>query len=227
MTDDTLTPLAGHGVIFDMDGVLIDSYHAHLQSWRRMLREHGRDMTEEQFASTFGYTNPDIFATLYPQFDRADYDALGEQKEEAFRDIIAEHSPAMPGVEPLLNRLAEAGAMLAIGSSGPADNVRTVLDNLPGGRHIAAITHGQEVRRGKPDPEVFLTAADKIDLPPQHCAVIEDAPAGIQAAKAAGCIAIGLTGTVTAEKLSHADTIVHSLEEITVELVGQLLDSAG
>jgi beta-phosphoglucomutase len=219
------TSLAGFGVIFDIDGVLIDSYQAHFQSWRIMLRRHGLDVTEEEFRRTFGRTNDDIFANVYPLFRREDYTALGDEKESDYRQIIRANFPAMDGAPELIASLHQAGATLAVGSSAPPENVEVVLRNLPGSEKIVAATHGKEVRRGKPDPEVFLLSARKIGIDPRWCVVVEDAPAGVAAGKAAGCKVIALLGTAPREELAHADKIVESLREITPQVVKVLLSS--
>ena len=157
------------GVIFDMDGVLIDSYAAHFEAWRRMLENHGLTMTEKQFAATFGQTNTDIFAGLFPSVDKARYAALGDEKERLFREVITHRFPEKEGASDLIRSLHAAGARLAIGSSGPPENVRTALDRLPAGDLFAATTDGSEIQQGKPHPEVFLKAAAKISLPPAKC----------------------------------------------------------
>lgn len=216
------TPLAGCGVIFDIDGVLIDSYQAHFQSWRAMLQRHGLDVTEDQFRKTFGRTNEDIFARDFPSFRPEDYDALGDEKEAAYREIIRLDFPAMDGASELIAALHAAGATLAVGSSAPPENVDVVMKNLPGAEHIAAATHGKEVSRGKPDPEVFLTSADKIGIAPTQCVVVEDAPAGVAAGKAAGAKVIAITGTAPREELAQAHLIVDSLREITLQKIQSL-----
>lgn len=206
-----------------MDGVLIDSYKAHFLSWQKMLRNHGLDITEEQFAATFGQTNPDILSQLYPSVKQDQYPALAEEKEAAFREIISADFPEMEGASGLIAALHHAGAALAIGSSGPPENLDAVLKALPGGRHFMAATNGREISRGKPDPEVFLTSARKLGLPPEQCVVVEDAPAGVAAGKAAGCAVIALTGTATREQLAGADFVVDSLRELTPETCKNLI----
>jgi len=213
------------GVIFDMDGVLIDSYRAHFLSWRKMLRNHGLDITEEQFAATFGQANPDIFARLYPSVKQEQYKAFAEEKEAAFREIISVDFPEMDGASELIEALYKAGAALAIGSSGPPENLEAVLSALPGGTHFMSTTNGSEITHGKPDPEVFLTAARKLGIPPERCVVVEDAPAGVTAGKAAGCAVIALTGTATRDRLAGADLVVDSLRELTPEKIKNLLSS--
>ncbi|MBW2208238.1 MAG: HAD family phosphatase [Deltaproteobacteria bacterium] len=211
------------GVIFDMDGVLIDSYRAHFLSWQRMLRNRGLDITEKQFGTTFGRTNHDIFSSLYSTIPTEDYPALAEEKESAFRDVISADFPEMDGASELITKLHEAGAILAIGSSGPPENLEVLLEKLPGGRYFKAVTNGSEITRGKPDPEVFVKTALKIGLPPAKCVVVEDAVAGVRAGKGAGCAVIALTGTARSEQLFEADLIVDSLRELTPETFKKLV----
>ncbi|MBW2064988.1 MAG: HAD family phosphatase [Deltaproteobacteria bacterium] len=203
------------GVIFDMDGVLIDSYKAHFLSWKRMLANHGLDITEEEFASTFGQTNHDILARLFPSIDEKDYDTLAKEKEDLFREILRRDFPEMDGAKELISCLHEAGALLAIGSSAPRENVYTVLEMIPGGEYFRVVTCGDEIIRGKPDPEVFLKTAKKMGLPPQRCVVVEDAPAGVEAARSAGCAVIALTGTVPRDHFLEPDLVVDSLRDLT------------
>jgi len=216
----------GWGVIFDMDGVLIDSYRAHFYSWQQMLRNHGFDITEEQFAATFGLTNQDIFARLYPSIPSGEYSGLALEKESAFRKIITADFPEMDGASELIAALQEAGALLGIGSSGPPENLEVLLRNLPGGRYFSAVTNGQEISRGKPHPEVFLKTAAKMGLPPEKCVVVEDAVAGVMAGKGAGCRVVALTGTAGRKALSEADVIVDSLRELTPDTFKNLLHHA-
>jgi beta-phosphoglucomutase len=212
-------------VIFDMDGVLVDSYQAHLAAFQRMLANYDLEMSEAQFSTIFGRTNPDIFALLYPELDRKDYARLSEEKEAAFREIIADNFPEMDGAAELIDALHGAGAILAIGSSGSPENVRTVLQMLPGGEHIKITTNAKEITHGKPDPEVFLNAAGKIGLASTACVVVEDAPAGVKAGKAAGCAVIGITGTVARRHLEGADLVIESLRDLTPAIFIDLIRS--
>jgi len=213
-------------VIFDMDGVLVDSYHAHLESWRAMAAERGRTMTRGQFDATFGRTSREILATLWPDMvlSESEIAALDARKEELFRVILDRAFPPMPGAVELLESLFAAGFALAVGSSGPPENVAMVLERM-GCRHLfGATVTGADVTRGKPDPQVFLLAAERLAVPPQRCAVVEDAPPGIAAAKAAGMAAVGLASTGrTREILAQADLIVDTLAELSPERIAALI----
>ncbi len=213
-------------VIFDMDGVLVDSYQAHYQSWQRAAATVGRNMSPEEFNATFGRTSREIIATLWPDAvtSEADIARLDALKEAAYREILAADFPAMPGVQPLLQSLRAAGFALAIGSSGPPENVALVVDRLGGRAVFDAVVNGMDVRRGKPDPQVFLLAAGRLGVPPKRCVVVEDAPLGIAAAKAAGMASVGLVSTGrTREALAAADLVVDSLVELTPVVFHELL----
>lgn len=213
------------GVIFDMDGVLIDSYAAHFAAFQKMLANYNLKMSPEQFSGIFGQTNTDIFSQLYPEFQQEDYARLSDEKEAAFREIIAVDFPEMDGAAELIGALHAAGAILAIGSSGSPENIQTVLQMLPGGDYFEATTSAKEITRGKPDPEVFLKAAGKIGLAPSDCVVVEDAPVGVKAGKAAGSAVIGITGTVSRRHLAGADLIVDSLRELAPAIFQDLIRS--
>jgi beta-phosphoglucomutase len=216
-----------YAAIFDMDGVLADTYHAHFQSWRLMTERAGLSFPEGEFATSFGRTGRDIVAHFWGRgrFDDAQIAALDAEKERAFRDIISRDFPAMPGIHKLLLDLSVADWKLAVGSSGPPENVDMILERLGKRDLFNAIVNGMDVTRGKPDPQVFLLAAERLGVPPSRCVVIEDAPPGIAAAHAAGMAAVGLASTGrTREELADADLVVDSLSEISPAVLGKLID---
>jgi beta-phosphoglucomutase len=224
-------------VIFDMDGVLVDSYRPHLASWRRAAGRFGLTMSEADFAGTFGRTSREIIRKLWPdRFAEADEPAAGgaptrptlanfdRLKESDYRDIISETFPAMDGAAELIAALFAAKFKLAIGSSGPAENVALVKRKLPNGDLISETVDGSQVKHGKPDPEVFLLAARKLGVAPARCAVVEDAIVGLQAARSAGMTAIALTGTADRAGLTaHADLVVDSLRELSSAIIESLI----
>ena len=211
------------GVIFDLDGILVDSYRAHLESWQSLAREYGTAMTEAQFASLFGRTSPDIIREVWDSVSHDQVLAMAERKEALYREILDRNFPAMDGARELIDQLVEKNFVLAVGSSGPPQNVELSLQKLGRRKHFSAVITGRDVTRGKPDPQVFLTAAQRMDLEASQCAVIEDAPAGISAARAAGLTSIALTGTAPADKLRHADLVVKSLRELTPKKIARLI----
>ena len=219
-----------YGVIFDMDGVLIDSYHPHFESWRMVAAETGLAMTEQEFATTFGRTSREIIAHFWGEGFKSDAEiaAIDGRKEALYRQLIHANFPAMAGVRELLTGLHAAGFALAVGSSGPPENVQVVMEALGCPQFFSATVTGMDVQRGKPDPQVFLLAAQRLALPPNRCAVVEDAIAGVRAARAAGMAAIAITGTAAREQLAPlADRVIDSLTELTPAEIAALIDANG
>ncbi len=222
--------LSNCGVVFDLDGVLIDSHDQHEQGWFALAARIGKPLSKEQFKESFGMRNemciPDVFGWT-TRDDKSGIHDLGEQKEELYRELLREGGlEPLPGVVSLLEALKETGIPVSLGSSTSRKNIEvcfeaTGLTEFFGKNYTGA----EDVSHGKPHPEVFLTAAGKIDRGPEHCVVIEDAHVGIEAALAGGMKAIAVTTTHPRESLEGhgASLIVDSLTEVGPEIVGQLL----
>jgi beta-phosphoglucomutase len=216
----------GWGIIWDMDGTLVDTAELHFAAWGAVCRENNRPFTRADFATTFGCRNPEIVAYLFgDRFSEADVARLGDRKEVLYRAAAAKGVDLLPGVRTLLESLHQAGAKQAIGSSAPRANLQLILQLTGIAPLLDAVVSMEDTDRGKPDPQVFLVAAQKLGLPPAHCAVVEDAVAGVQAAKAGGmkCIAVRFVGHHPEAKLREAgaDRVVKSLAEVTV---GDIID---
>lgn len=214
------------GVIFDMDGVLVMTEDAHWESWRVAGAARGVDITHEAFLSCFGRVNPDCVRILFGADVPAEESArIADEKERAFRAIIRASVPLAEGLVPLLDTLAADGARLAVGSSAPPENVDLVLDAGGLRRYFQAAVDGTQVERGKPAPDVFLRAAELLGLDPRACIVIEDAPAGIAAARAAGAIAVGVATTHSAESLavSGANRVFADVSELSASALRALI----
>jgi beta-phosphoglucomutase len=206
-------------VIFDMDGVLIDTYQAHFESWRRLAAEHGVVITNAEFARTFGRTSREIIAATWKAGspDQRQIRALDDRKEALYREIVAERFPVMDGARELVMSLRAAGFRIGIGSSAPPENVQLALRHL-GPALFDAVVNGRDVDRGKPDPQVFLLVASRLQVSPAACAVIEDASVGIEAANRAGMASVAFvsTGRTDEELLAaHPTLLIHSLAELT------------
>ena len=206
--------------IFDHDGVLVDSFDLHLESWLELGRRTGLPFTREFCHETFGMTNPSIFQKLLGESapPAEEVSRLGDLKEECYREIARSQISLMPGVRDLINRLGEEGVVLAIGSSAPRANLDLTLEICGISNRFAAISSLEDIKNGKPDPEVFLVAAKKAGINPKHAMVFEDAIVGVQAAKAAGMIAIGVGTTRPLDQLelAGADHTVKNLVEFPV-----------
>ncbi len=211
-------PDSGIGAIFDWDGVVIDSSRHHEESWNRLAAEEKRTLPDGHFLKGFGMKNEAIIPTILAWTqDESDIRRLSLRKEVLYREIIREWGiEPLPGVRPFLERLQAARIPRVIGSSTHRLNITTSLEILGLARFFAAIVSAEDVNHGKPDPEVFLLAADKIAKAPSACCVFEDAPMGIQAALAGGMKAVGVTGTHGIGALSGAHLIVRRLDELEV-----------
>lgn len=212
--------------IFDVDGVLVDSYQAHFDSYRLLGQELGLTMSPEQFDTHFGRTTRETIAAVWPQrgFCEEEIRALDDRKELLFRSLLSDHFPVMEGASELLEQLHVAGWQLAVGSSGPPENVALVMDQVDRQNRIRVRVTGRDVTRGKPDPQVFLMAAERLGVPPECCLVVEDAAAGVTAASAANMATVGLVSTGrTRDELSAADLVVGSLCELSVDTLKKMV----
>ena len=217
-----MPPLA---VIFDVDGVLVDSYRAHFASWRQLYGELGIDYCEDAFAADFGRTSRDILRrTLGEELSDPQIRELDERKEALFRDILGKEFPPMEGAVELIDGLIAHGFVLAVGSSAPRENICLSLEKLGRAKKFSALVAGADVTRGKPDPQVFQLAAERLGIPAASCAVIEDAVHGVEAARRAGMKSIALTGTATRDELREADMVVDRLDELRPEAVENLIE---
>jgi beta-phosphoglucomutase len=215
------------GVIWDVDGTLVDTAEMHFQAWVELCRDLGRDFTRADFAATFGRRNPEILRHLFgDRFDDAAIGDLGYRKEELYKAAARRGVSLLPGVRELLVGLHAAGFRQAIGSSAPRGNIDLIMELTGSARFFEAITSSEDTQRGKPDPQVFLVAAGKLGIVPAHCVVMEDAVAGVQAARAGGmkCIGVTFVGHHPDESLRRAgaDLVVKTLTEVSVETVRRL-----
>jgi beta-phosphoglucomutase len=209
-------------VLWDLDGTLVDSAEFHFQSWNLALAPEGRSVTLEQFHATFGQRNDRILAGwLGPDAPPGQTERIADAKERAYRRLVREQGlTPLPGAARWVAHLRERGWKQAIASSAPRANVEAVLETL-GWRHaFDAIVAAEDVRAGKPDPEVFLTAAAAVGVPPQRCIVVEDAAAGIEAAGRGGMRSIGIGPAAGA---ARPDVAVSSLDELTEDFWQHLL----
>ena len=216
-------------VIWDVDGTLVDTAQLHYDAWVKLAAEIDRPFSHENFAATFGRRNPEIIRLLFDDtLSDAQVAELGERKERHYRAEAAHGISLLPGVRALLEDFAALGVPQAIGSSAPRANLEMILDLTGSRAFFQGIVAMEDTQRGKPHPEVFLTAAAKLGSEPARCIVFEDAIAGVQAAKAGGmkCVAMRFVGHHSVQALSAAgaDRVVESLEDISAaDAIGLLV----
>lgn len=211
-------------VIFDMDGVLADTSQIHFESWVKMANEMGVKLTRKFFEGTFGQQSVPITRKLFgDKVDQAEIVKRANLKELYYREMVRDKLEPLPGVIELIRTLRENNFKLAVGSSGPPENVELLLTSLKIKEFFDIIITAADVKIGKPAPDVFLIVAKRLNLNPECCIVIEDAPVGIKAAKRAGMVTIALTTTHIKDELSDADLILKDLSYIELNDIIKLL----
>jgi beta-phosphoglucomutase len=205
-----------------MDGTLIDSEQYHWNAWRDTMADRGHPITHEQFRSSFGTRNDAILTNWLGSGATPQVIAkIGDDKEKRYRDFVRNDGISlMPGVERCLHRLHEQGWLQAIASAAPRLNVEAILDALGIADCFQGIASAEDVKNGKPDPEVFLAAAARVGASPERCVVVEDAAAGIEGARRAGMRSIGVSHSGA---LIGGDVVVSSLELLEPEAFESLL----
>ncbi len=206
------------GVIFDLDGVLIDTGSFHKQAWYDLAQKERFEISDEVFYSTFGMQNHEIIPILAGRdLPPEEIERLSEWKEKRYRDLVAGKMTLLAGAKNLIDHLKKKGFLLAVGTSTPRVNVSLVLEQIPTLNSFDVLVTGEEVRKGKPHPDTFLKAAEKLSLAANRCVVLEDAVQGVEAGKAAGMAVVAVTTTRSPEDLKRADLIVDSLAELRAE----------
>lgn len=181
-------------VLWDLDGTLVDTEELHWLAWVETLAAEGVEIAREQFLRTFGQRNASFLGKwLGPGASAEDIERVGDAKEAACRRLIRERGcPLLPGARAWLERLRAEGWLQAIASSAPRLNVEAMLAGAGIRDFFDVAVAAEDVSIGKPDPQVFLTAAKRLGVKPARCVVVEDAPAGIEGARRAGMASIGI-----------------------------------
>ena len=204
------------GAIWDLDGTLVDTEQNHYHAWRTLLAEHGKDLSYDTFRPTFGLRNDDVLVHHFGFHAEVDPIAeLSDRKEEFFRASVESDGVAfLPGAVELVQHFAHISVPQAIASSAPPGNIDLILRVTGLMAHFAAVVSSEEVTRGKPAPDIFLKASEHLELPAGRCVILEDAPAGVQAGRAAGSRVVAITAAFSAEALAGADLVVTSFTEV-------------
>lgn len=215
------------GVLFDMDGVLVDNLDAHLEAFAAFCRKYEVCNWQGRISELFGMGNDDIMRRLLPEelISERGLQALGDEKEQMYRDIYAPTIKPVKGLPELLSALNEAGVKCAVGSSGCAANVAFVLEHCNIEKYFTARVNGDMVTHCKPAPEIYLTAAKAIGVEPSECLVFEDSKAGVKAGVSAGMKVVALATTLSREELARdtqAIKIIDDFTQIDVEHIAQL-----
>jgi HAD superfamily hydrolase (TIGR01509 family) len=216
---------AQRAVLWDMDGTLFDSTNYHWLAWQEVLSAEGYPVTYDRFLQTLGVVSESsVRALVGKELGQVDILRISEIKEARFRALIlSSHLELLPGVEYWLSRLHSKGWRQALATSAPRLNVDSILAKLDIGHYFDSIVLAEDVSHSKPHPEVFLLAAQRLGVPRERCIVVEDSPAGIEAARRGGICSIGVSSS---NMDLAADCTVSSLDRLPDDAFERLLSSS-
>lgn len=213
-------------VIFDMDGVLIDSNPYHKISLKQFCAKYGHNLTDKQLEEKiYGRTNKDWIPNVFGPLPAEQIAHYTDEKEALFREIYNDHIAPLKGLVPFLTILKKNNVPMAIGTSAPGANVDFTLNKTGIGSFFDAILDDTFVNKGKPDPEIYIKAAHALGYDPQKCIVFEDSISGVMAGHNAGCKVVGVTTTHTANELALTDLIIEDFEGISLQNLENLFIS--
>jgi beta-phosphoglucomutase len=193
------------GVVFDLDGTLVDNMPIHTEAFFAFIERHGlARLTDKDRGRFEGRRNRDIFPEVFGRpLSEEEQAAFSGEKEALYRELSRGHLRPLPGLLPLLDRLDAERVPIAIATSAPEENVPHTLDELGLRERLRCVVRSDEVPRGKPHPDVFLEAARRIGVPPAECIAFEDAPLGVRSAQDAGMRVVGVTTSFSAEAFAE------------------------
>jgi beta-phosphoglucomutase family hydrolase len=196
-------------VLFDMDGVVVDNLPYHVDAWLLFCERKGIPLTREIFYRELnGMNSKDTFEWFYKrEMSRAEIEVLEDEKEFIYRDFYRDHINPAPGLLEFLKTLRAHGIKTALATSAGPGNIDFILDGLGIRDQFDAVIGGAEVRKGKPDPEIYLKAAGLVGIEPAACWVIEDSLQGIAAGQSAGMRVVGISTSHTPAELAHTDVV--------------------
>lgn len=206
------------GILFDMDGVIADTNPFHKVSIQQFCVRHGIEASDEFLREkVYGRVNKEWIPNLFGELASTEIEKLAAEKEQLFRELYAPHLQAVEGLIEFLQRLQKHQIKAAVATSAPLENADFILDGLNIRSYFQAILHSADVERGKPDPEIYLKAADALDEYAEDCIVIEDSISGVQAGKAAGAKVIAITTTHDADEFGPVSLVIENFKGLWVD----------
>ncbi|NHZ64535.1 HAD family hydrolase [Massilia genomosp. 1] len=213
--------------IFDMDGTIVDNMSFHTDSWIAFFQRRGKDIdADEFFRTTAGRQGKEIIrAQMGEHLDDDEVRVLNDEKELVYRELYEPHRKTVSGFDGLIALAKEHDVALAVATAAPNANIAFTLDGLDLRRHFDTVVGAADVARGKPHPDVFLLAAERCGVAPEHCIVFEDAPLGVEAARRAGMRAVVLTTTLPAGAFAEFDNVIHIANDFSDLTIDELFSS--
>ncbi|HAI83331.1 MAG TPA: HAD family phosphatase [Chitinophagaceae bacterium] len=214
--------------IFDLDGTMVDNNPFHIKAWQAFYERRGRILTEADYKTHInGRTNADVVKWVFegePITD-ADIAAYTDEKESLYRDIYADYIKPVHGLLPWLHQLQQHAIPIAMATSGIPDNINFFFQHVPVQPFFSLVVNGTQIKKGKPDPEIYTLTAQKLGVNPTACVAFEDSVPGVQSALAAGMKVVAVTTTHTAAELSMAHAIIPDFSNLTVNEMIRLIEN--
>lgn len=203
------------GIIFDMDGVVVDNHQYHFKAWMAFSERYKFELNAQIYRDKFnGKTNADLFKMIFGDISDTEAKKYADEKEGMYKKLYAEHMRAHTGLLDFLDYLKKQRIKIALGTSAPTENVDFTLDALRLRHYFEVIVDGPQVTIGKPDPQVYKLCAMKLGLEPKDCVVFEDSLAGLESGERAGCRIVGVATSHEAYELKvKTDLIIHDFTE--------------
>jgi len=206
-------------VIFDMNGVIIEDERNHQQSWRKFCEDHGFQLSEEEFKrEVFGRRESETFEFLFKRkLSEEEVNKYSNERVDIAIPIFKPIMEATPGLLEFLRYLKDQHVPMALATSSRKRYLEFIFDGLNLWQYFQVIVTSEDVKKGKPDPEVYLKAATQLGIPAEHCLAIEDSLSGIKSAQAAGMKVIGIATTHAPEEILQADKVILSFQQQSFE----------
>lgn len=204
-------------VIFDMDGTVVDTTALEYEAWKRMLDEVNVVFPYEDYIQALGAKGSEIIKARY-KADKSKIETMLHKKEVYFKELVSKKGlQLMPDIEKILEEVKGLNLKMALATGASHAKVDFVMQQFNIGHYFQVFVTADDVKKGKPDPEIFLKAAEKLGVPPQECVVMEDASNGVEAARNAGMACIAITSTRGKNQLQEADLTVDSYKQLSIK----------
>ena len=202
-------------VIFDIDGTIVDNTPFHIKAWKEFFKLRGIILTDEEYSLKFsGKRNDSILQIMFPGITSWQIKEFGDEKEQLYRDMYSAFIKPVKGFREIIDLLIEKNKKLAIATTSNKANRDFVLSSLNLNDCFPIVVGDTDVKEGKPNPEIYLIASERLEVDPRRCLVFEDSPPGVIAGKSAGMIVVGVMTAHTKDELKKADFHIHNFSEL-------------
>jgi len=205
------------GVLFDMDGVIVDNHRFHFEAWMAFSKKYNFELNHDIYRDNFnGKTNIDLFKMIFGNISDLEIKKLSFEKESIYQSLYAAHMTPVKGLIHFLDQLKMNKIKIALGTSAPPENVNFILDRLNLREYFPVIINGSQVQKGKPDPQVYQLCAHNLGLDAKDCVVFEDSLLGLESGLRAGCQVIAVATSHEAFELKvKTNNIIHDFIDVS------------